>query len=143
MEKTRRKSPTEMPLPFDLEMQPAEEQLTGFAGAPLLVQTFRSLGGPGAVAQQVRLKQRERGYDEATFVESFVLLNGVGGECLEDFERLRGDEGLADLIGHSIPSPEAARKFLYEFHDEEKMEAAKRQREAGQAAVIPQESAAL
>ena len=44
MEKTRRKSPTEMPLPFDLEMQPAEEQLTGFAGAPLLVQTTVTVG---------------------------------------------------------------------------------------------------
>ena len=45
-------------------------------------------------------------HDEATFVESFVILNAVGGECLEDFEQLRADAGLVELIGHEIPSPE-------------------------------------
>jgi hypothetical protein len=143
MEKTKRKSPTEMPLPFQLDGEPAREMLTGFAGAPLLIQAFRSLGGPAAVSEHVQVKQRDRGYDEATLVESFLLLNAMGGECLDDFERLRADEGLAELIGHGIPSPEAARKFLYEFHDEQKMEAAEQQRQAGQAAVIPQESAPL
>ena len=33
--------------------------------------------------RNVQLKQRQRGYDEATLVESFVILNAVGGECLE------------------------------------------------------------
>lgn len=143
MEKTKRKSPTEMPLPFQLDAAPTPEMLTGFAGAPLLIQAFRSLAGPAAVAEHVQVKQRERGYDEATFVESFLLLNAMGGECLEDFERLRADAGLAELIGHGVPSAEAARKFLYEFHDEEKMEAAERQRQSGQAAVIPEESKPL
>jgi len=36
------------------------------------------------------------GYDEATFVESFVILNAAGGECLDDFERLRADPGLGE-----------------------------------------------
>lgn len=143
MEEMKRKSPTEMPLPFQLDAEPAREMLTGFAGAPLLIQAFRSLGGPAAVSEHVQVKQRDRGYDEATLVESFLLLNAMGGECLDDFERLRADEGLSELIGHGIPSPEAARKFLYEFHDEQKMEAAEQQRQAGQAAVIPQESAPL
>jgi hypothetical protein len=31
------------------------------------------------VREQVRIKERERGYDEATMVESFVVLNAVGG----------------------------------------------------------------
>jgi len=34
----------------------------------------------------VHIKQRERGYDEATYVESLVVLNAVGGECVEDLE---------------------------------------------------------
>jgi len=41
-----------------------------------VVQAFRSLGLPGSVQQHVTVKERERGYDEATFVESFVILNG-------------------------------------------------------------------
>jgi hypothetical protein len=89
------------------------------------------------------VKERERGYDEASMVESFVLLNAVGGDCIEDFGHLRGDEGLREMIGHGIPSPEAARQFLYQFHEEEKIEAAKQGREAKQIAYIPEETEAL
>src|SRR5713226_9951484 len=116
MIKTRRRSPTMNPLPFQLDPEPATETLTSYGGVPLVIQAFRSLGLPQAVERHVRIKERERGYDEATFVESFVILNAVGGECLEDFERLREDPGLSELIGHGVPSPEAAQKYLYEFH---------------------------
>ena len=83
----------------------------------MVVQAFRSLGLPASVRQHVQVKERERGYDEASMVESFVVLNAVGGECIEDFGHLRGDEGLREMIGHGIPSPEAARQFLYQFHE--------------------------
>src|SRR5207237_170943 len=85
----------------------------------------------------------ERGYDEATMVESFVVLNALGGECLEDFTHLRGDGGLKEMLGHEIPSPEAARQFLYQFHAVEKIEEAKQRREAEQIAFIPEENEAL
>lgn len=47
-----------------------------------MAQAFRSLGLPGLVKEYVRIEERERGCDEATFVESFVILNAVGGECI-------------------------------------------------------------
>jgi hypothetical protein len=93
--------------------------------------------------EHVRVKQRQRGYDEATFVESFVILNAAGGECVEDFERLRGDPGLAEMIGHGLPSPRAALEFLQAFHQEEKIAAAKQQRLPQQIAYIPEETSAL
>jgi hypothetical protein len=43
-------------------------------GVPLVVQAFRSLGVPASVRQHVRTKQSERGHDEATMVEGFVVL---------------------------------------------------------------------
>ena len=140
MMKAPRRSLTENPLPFQLEADPATEKLTGYGGVPLVVQTFRSLGLPEVVQAQVRIKERARGFDEATFVESFVILNAVGGDCLEDFEQLRADPGLVDLIGHEVPSPEAARKFLYAFHDEEKINEAQQQLSL---ACIPGESGPL
>src|SRR6266581_744262 len=124
MMKTRRRSPTMNPLPFQLEPEPATETLTSYGGVPLVIQAFRSLGLPQAVERHVQIKQRERGYDEATFVESFVILNAVGGECLEDFDQLRADAGLSELVGHALPSPEAARNFLYAFHEDVKIEEA-------------------
>ena len=143
MRKIEKPSPTESPLLFEFDPKPAEEMLTALGGLPLVVQAFRSLGLPGSVKQHLVVKERQRGYDEATFVESFVILNAAGGECLDDFERLRADPGLGQLIGHEVPSPEAARKFLYAFHEEEKIQQAKQQRLPDQIAYIPTESEAL
>jgi len=142
-QKTRKPSPTESPLLFEIDPEPLPETLTALGGVPLLVQTFRSLGLPAKVREHVRIKERERGYDEATLVESFIVLNAVGGECFDDFERLREDPGLSEMLGHGIPSPEAARKFLYQFHDEAKIAAAKGRRSGDEKAYIPEESEPL
>jgi hypothetical protein len=91
----------------------------------------------------VQVRERERGYDEATLVESFVILNASGGECVDDFERLRGDPGLAELVGHELPSPSAALQFLYAFHEQEKIEEAKQRRLPKQIAYIPEETEPL
>jgi hypothetical protein len=143
MIKPRKLSPTEQDFLFEIDPEPATESLTAYGGIPLLVRAFRSLGMPQSLGRQVRVKERQRGYDEATMVESLVVLNAVGGECLEDLERLREDEGLGELLGHGIPSAEAARKFLYQFHEEEKIEAAQRQLEVGEKAYIPEENGPL
>ncbi len=144
MPKRPKPSVTEQPLPFAYDDQATEEGVTALGGMPVLVQTFRSLAVGGSVRRNVTLKQRQRGLSEDAYVESFVILNAAGGDCLEDFEHLRADEGLAELIGHEVPSPEAARKFLYQFHDEAKVEEAQqRALSLGQRSYIPGENAAL
>jgi hypothetical protein len=143
MRKIPKPSPTASPLLFELDPEPLQETLTALGGIPLVVQAFRSLGLPQSIQEHVRVKQRERGYDEATFVESFVILNAAGGEGVEDFERLRGDPGLAEMIGHELPSPRAALEFLYAFHEEEKIEQAQQRRLPEQIASIPEETPAL
>lgn len=143
MLKRERRSPTESPLLLEIDPQPLEEVLTGLGGIPLVLQTFRSLSLPDSVRRQVRIKERQRGLDEASFVESFVILNAAGGECLEDFNRLREDAGLAEMAGHEMPSPEAAGKFLYAFHDEERITTAQQALPLGATAYIPGENEAL
>ncbi len=81
MRKREKPSPTASPLLFEFDPQPAEEILTSWGGIPLVVQAFRSLGLPGSVQQHVVVKERQRGYDAATFVESFVVLNAAGGSA--------------------------------------------------------------
>jgi hypothetical protein len=136
-------SPAEGALLFTLDPQPLEEAVTGYAGLPLFLQAVRSLDVGACVRQHLHLKQRQRGFDEASYVESFLVLNALGGECLEDFDRLREDEGLRTMLGHEAPSPEAARKFLYQFHDAEKVAQAQLELPAGQVSYIPDESAPL
>ena len=143
MKKIEKPSPTELPLLFEIDPEPAQEVLTAWGGVPLVVQTLRSLGMPASVKQHVRIKERQRGFDEATFVESLVILNAVGGECADDFQRLREDAGLPELIGHEVPSPSVARTFLNAFHEDEKIAEAKKRRGPEQIAFIPEENEPL
>ena len=143
MNPPRKPSPTESPLLFEIDDEPLQETLTAWGGAPLVVQAFRSLGVPARVRQHVQIKQRERGYDEATMVESFVVLNAVGGERVDDFQHFRDDAGLKEMLGHEVPSPESARQFLNRFHCEEKLEQARDGRKPEQIAFIPEDADAL
>jgi hypothetical protein len=78
---------------------PVEQVLTAYAGVPLFVRAIRSFDVPGSVKRHLHLKQRQRGFDEPTYVESFLVLNALGGDCLEDFDRLREDAGVGGSLG--------------------------------------------
>lgn len=138
-----KRSPAEGEFLFEIDEEPTDECLTALGGIPLFVRTARSLDVPGSVKRNLALKERDRGFDEATYVESFLVLNAAGGDCLEDFDCLREDRGLAEMLGHAVPSPAAARKFLYQFHDGQKIEQAQRELEEGEVSYVPEESAAL
>ena len=142
MAQAERQSRRQQPLGFDYEEGHGEQGLTALAGIPVLLQAFRSLDLPRSVARNVSIKQRQRGLDEASYVESFVILNAAGGECLDDFAHLRQD-GVRELIGHDLLSPEAARKFLYQFHDDKLIEQAQQGLLPGQISYIPEENQAL
>jgi len=71
------------------------------------------------------------------------VLNAVGGDCWEDFDQLREDGGLWELLGHAVPSAEAAGKFLYQFHGEENIAQAQQTLAAEGVSYIPEESPAL
>jgi len=139
----RKPSPAEGEFLFQLDPEPLEECVTAYAGIPLFVQAARSLDVPRLVKQHLQIKQRDRGLDEAGYVESFLVLNALGGDCIEDLERLREDEGLAEMLGHDVPSGAAARKFLYQFHDASKLEQAQKELPVGQVSYIAEESAPL
>ncbi len=98
-----KRSPAEGEFPFNYDWEPAKEVFAAYAGVPLFVRAARSLDVPGSVKRHLHLKQRERGFDELTYVESFLVLNLLGGDCLDDFERLREDAGLAEMPGHELP----------------------------------------
>lgn len=136
-------SPAEGEFLFEIDPEPLEECLTAWGGIPLVVRTARSLNVPGLVKRYVGVKERDRGFDEATYIESFLVLNAVGGDCVEDFDQLREDAGLKEMLGHAIPSAEAARKFLNQFHDAQKIAEAQQALAPGQVSYIPGENAAL
>ena len=114
------------------------EQATSWAGAGLLVELYRKAGIEMATERALPSKKSSKGLKQSQMVESFVLLSALGGDCIEDVERLRQDEGLGAMLGYCPPAPETARQWLDKFHDEGLM----RERPL-QGSFIPAESAAL
>ena len=139
----KRPSPAEGEFLFEIDELPLEECLTALGCVPLLVRTLRSLDVPGNVRRQVAIKKRQGGFDEATCVESCAVLQAADGDCPGGFEALREDPGLAEMLGHEAPSPEAARKFLYQFHDEEAICQAQQQLPLGRVSAIAAENKSL
>ncbi|MCY4584784.1 MAG: hypothetical protein OXB98_01980 [Bryobacterales bacterium] len=106
------------------------------------MRTLRSLDVPGKVRRHIAIKKWRRGFDEASHVESLIVLQAEGGDGPDDCEVLREDAGMGEILGHELPSPEVAGKFLYQFHDEQKVVEAQRQLPLGRVSAIPAESEA-
>lgn len=96
-----------------------EEIITPWAGATLLIELGRKCGAMETAERVLPQKKSSRGLTHGQMVESLVLLSALGGECIEDMERLRQDQGLAVVLGYAPPAPETARQWLDKFHDEE------------------------
>lgn len=115
-----------------------EEVVTPWAGVSTLVETYRRYGVGDAVDRALPKKKTRKGLSQGQMAESFILLSALGGECIEDMERLRQDKGLEAMLGYQMPAPETARQWLDKFHDEELMSG-----QPEQGAFIPMESAPL
>jgi hypothetical protein len=68
----RKSSPAAGEFLFEIDPEPLEECLTALGGVPLFVRAVRSLDVAGSVQRHLRVKQRERGFDEATYIERSV-----------------------------------------------------------------------
>ena len=125
---------------LDLELRDGlSEQVTPHAGSALLLDLGRRSGVIGAAEKHLPGKKSARGLRPGELVESFVLLGALGGECLDDFDQLRRDRGLAALLGYDLPAASTARQWLDRtFH----APAAVRARPL-QGSFIPAESAGL
>lgn len=94
-----------------------KEASTPWAGASLLVELLRRSGIDAVADKVLPAKGSAKGLKQGQTVESFVLLSALGGECVEDMQRLRDDDGLSGILGYRPPAPETARQWLDRFHD--------------------------
>lgn len=115
------------------------EQVTPHAGSALLIELGRRSGVIGAAEKALPGKKSPKGLRQGELVEAFVLLSALGGECLDDFDNLRRDRGLAALLGYDLPAASTARQWLDRtYHEPE----AVRNRPV-QGSFIPAESVGL
>lgn len=108
------------PLATGLEIDLAgglTEEVTPHAGVGLLIELMRRSGVIAAAERHLPGKQSTKGLRQGELVEAFIVLSALGGECLDDFDTLRRDRGLAALLGYSLPAASPARQRLDQFHD--------------------------
>ncbi len=130
-------------LPFEYDVAEDDGSITSHGGLPLVVETMRALGISKAVEKEVGVGKRRREHDAVAMVEAFVTLMAIGGDCLDDFRVLTEDRALSRLMERTFPSPETARRFLYDFHDEELIQKAQSSLPAGEVAYVPEENELL
>ena len=105
--------------PFVLDDRLLDEATSAHAGVLAVSRVFRSLGLPGLIEANLDLRKRQRGFSEAQFIESVVLLQILGGDCPEDISLLGGDACLERGLGYAPPKATAVREFMERFHDRE------------------------
>ena len=115
-----------------------KEVSTPWGGASLLVDLFRKVEMDRLANHVLPAKRSSKGLNQGQMVESFVLLSSLGGECIDDMQHLRDDEGFTGILGYKPPAPETARQWLDGFHDEALMT-----KRPLQGSFIPPESNAL
>ncbi|MDO8615628.1 MAG: IS1380 family transposase [Dehalococcoidia bacterium] len=131
------RKPSSTGLDIDLQGGLSEAE-TPHAGVALLIELGRRSGVVGAAERHLPRKKSVRGVGQGQFVESVVVLSALGGDCLDDFDGLRRDRGLAALLGYELPAASTARQWLDRFHDPQAVRDRPRQ-----GSFIPPESAGL
>src|SRR5450759_754131 len=128
-----------LPKRVEMEFQGGlNEVVTAHAGVTLLVELGRVSEVMATAERCLPAKKSPKGLGQGQFVESFVMLSALGGDCPEDFDTLRQDLGLEAILGYSLPAASTARQWLDLFHDDKLLEG-----RPLQGSFIPQESSRL
>jgi hypothetical protein len=132
---------TQGELGFKYEEDRQGEGMTGLAGMGLYLDLACRSGLVRSIERHVKARRGGQGWTDAEMVLSLMMLNLVGGECVEDVNRLESDKGFSALMGkavsrglsgkgrrglkrrwrkdktRSVPSSSAIFRYLAEFHD--------------------------
>jgi hypothetical protein len=111
-----------LPTALDIDLRGGLTDLvTPHAGVALLIELGRRSGAIPAADRQLPPKKSVQGLEHSQFVEAFVVLSAVGGECVDDCAPWRPDRDLAALLGYDLPAAATARQSLARFHDKTRL----------------------
>lgn len=152
---------TQGELSFKYEVDCQGEGMTGMAGIGTYLDLACRSGMVGSIERHVSARKGGQGWTDAEAILSVMMLNLVGGECVEDLNRLEADKGFCELLDkalrrglsregrkglkgrwrkekrRSVPSSSALFRYLAEFDDK----AQERRRVPGKAFIPGQKEA--
>ena len=130
-------------LPFKYEIERTVSGMTALAGLPLYLDLSAVMGLAESIRQHVRVREQGKGWTDVPMIISLILLNLVGGDCVDDLRILEGDQGFIRILERvmtmgmprkerralirswrkkrrrRVPSPTATFRYLSHFHDPE------------------------
>lgn len=126
-------------LPFKYEEERKETGMTALAGLPVYLDLATVMRLGESIEKHLHIKQR--GWTDKQLLLSLIMLNLAGGDCVDDLEKLGGDDGFCRILRRieqkgmkrrqrrelerrwrkerkqSLPSQSAVFRFLSVFHD--------------------------
>jgi hypothetical protein len=85
-------------LPYEYEIEESKAGLTAFGGLPTYLDLATATGFLKSIERHLRIRTGAQGWTDRQMIVSLVLLNLVGGDCVEDIEKLEGDEGFCQVM---------------------------------------------
>ena len=83
-------------LPFKYEEEKRESGMTALAGLPIYLDLATVMGMGESIERHLQIKQR--GWTDKQTILSLILLNLAGGDCVDDLEKLQGDDGFCKVL---------------------------------------------
>jgi hypothetical protein len=132
---------TQGELGFKYEVDHQGAGMTGMGGIGTYLDLACRSGLLKSIERHVKVRQGGQGWTDAEHVLSLMMLNLVGGDCVEDVDRLESDGGFCRLLGkamshglsrkgrrglkkrwrkeksRSVPSSSSVFRYLAAFHD--------------------------
>ncbi len=96
-----------------------DQMYSSFGGTLLLDDMFRKFGIDDAIDRYIGARRADDGvkYIDSTYVKSFVIMQLLGGDTVDDLQMLRDDPVIRELLG-PIPGRTSCHKYLASFVDE-------------------------
>src|SRR3990172_512899 len=94
-------------LSYRMEQESANRNLTGLAGLAPYLDLACASGMVSSINRNLKVREQGQGWTDVQTVVSLILLNLVGGDCVDDLENLNADAGFGQLLKrcetHGLP----------------------------------------
>ena len=87
--------------PFKYENDKQKSNMTCSGGLPVYLDLAHAAELPKSIERHLKASSDNQGRTDGQVVMSLILLNLLGGDCVEDLNRLESDEGLCPIIKDS------------------------------------------
>lgn len=85
-------------LPYEYEIEESKTGLTVFGGLPTYLELASAIGFFKSIDRHLRIRCGDQGWSDRQMILALVLLNLVGGDCVEDIDKLESDEGFCRIM---------------------------------------------